>query len=140
MPKLVRFLQTGGEGRIHKEWPTHTEVLRAFVRVPISRLAELESIVERGLATFVEVGNALLEIRNSRLYRPDFINFKEYCSTRWEMSRPRAYQLIEADWSPRICLPSVDIKPTSERQVRPLTKLESDQQREAWKMATASNV
>ena len=29
MRKLVRFLQTAGECRIHKEWPTHTEVLRA---------------------------------------------------------------------------------------------------------------
>jgi hypothetical protein len=33
------------------------------------RLAELEQVVERGLQTFVEVGLALTEIRDSRLYR-----------------------------------------------------------------------
>lgn len=33
------------------------------------RLADLEVTIERGLTTFVEVGAALSEIRESRLYR-----------------------------------------------------------------------
>ena len=32
-------------------------------------LAECEAVIERGLATFVEVGRALLHIRDERLYR-----------------------------------------------------------------------
>lgn len=36
-----------------------------------TRLEELEATIERGLTTFVEVGLALLEIRDSRLYRAE---------------------------------------------------------------------
>jgi hypothetical protein len=104
-----------------------------------ARLAELEAIVERGLATFVEVGSALLEIRDSRLYRQTHETFEEYCRERWEMSRQRAHQLIEASEVARNLSTVVDVSPTHERQVRPLAKLEPDQQREAWKAATEIN-
>ena len=40
--------------------------------VETGRLAALEQTIERGLQTFVEVGTALLEIRDSRLYRQAF--------------------------------------------------------------------
>jgi hypothetical protein len=60
-----------------------------------TRLAELEQAIERGLQTFVEVGEALREIRDSRLYRQDFGSFEGYCRERWGFSRPRAYELIQ---------------------------------------------
>jgi hypothetical protein len=104
-----------------------------------ARLAELESIVERGLATFVEVGAALLEIRDSRLYHQTHKTFEDYCRERWEMSRQRAHQLIEASEVARNLSTVVDVSPTSERQVRPLAKLEPEQQREAWKAAIEIN-
>ena len=34
-----------------------------------NRLRELEELIQRGLETFLEVGQALEEIRTSRLYR-----------------------------------------------------------------------
>lgn len=37
--------------------------------IDIRRRGELEAAIERGLQTFVEVGNAIREIRDSRLYR-----------------------------------------------------------------------
>ena len=64
--------------------------------IPSTRLRLLEQVIERGLTTFVEVGNALLEIRDSRLYKDSFSTFEDYCRERWGMSRPRAYPLIEA--------------------------------------------
>jgi DNA modification methylase len=60
------------------------------------RLAELEAVVERGLDTFVEVGRALLEIRDARLYRETHATFEAYLRQRWGMSRQRGYQLIDA--------------------------------------------
>ncbi len=33
------------------------------------QLSKLESVITKGMKTFVEVGNALKEIRDSRLYR-----------------------------------------------------------------------
>ena len=62
----------------------------------LADLTVCEQIIERGLGTFVEVGQALVRIRNGRLYRADFPTFETYCESRWSMSRRRAYQLIEA--------------------------------------------
>lgn len=61
-----------------------------------SRLEQLESVIERGLATFVEVGEALAEIRDSRLYLESHGSFEDYCRQRWGLGRSRAYQLIDA--------------------------------------------
>lgn len=60
-------------------------------------LEELESIIEHGLETFVEVGQALLEIRDGRKYRErNFMTFDDYCKERWNFARQRAYELMEA--------------------------------------------
>lgn len=50
-----------------------------------SKLCQLESTIEAGLKTFVEVGSALMEIRDSRLYRQEFGTFEDYCRERWGM-------------------------------------------------------
>ena len=59
-------------------------------------LTDCEATIERGLQTFVEVGTALLTIRDRRLYRAQYKTFEDYCQERWGMSRPRAYQMIDA--------------------------------------------
>jgi hypothetical protein len=61
-----------------------------------SRLAELEAVIERGLHTFVEVGSALMEVRDGRLYRDDFDAFETYCRERWGMSKTHANRHIDA--------------------------------------------
>lgn len=61
-----------------------------------SRLDECETVIERGLGTFVEVGTALAEIRDSRLYRHQFKTFEDYCRARWGFSRRHSNRLIEA--------------------------------------------
>ena len=55
----------------------------------LADLTVCEQIIERGLGTFVEVGQALVRIRNGRLYRADFPTFETYCESRWSMSRRR---------------------------------------------------
>lgn len=99
--------------------------------IETTRLAELETIIERGLATFIDVGNALLAIRDARLYRQTHGTFEDYCRERWGMSRIRAHQLIEAAEVSTNLLTMVNT-PVNERQIRPLAKLEPEQQREAW--------
>lgn len=98
----------------------------------VNRLIECEAVIERGLKTFTDVGNALLEIRDSKLYRAEFGTFEDYCRERWAMSRPRAYQLIEAAETVSGLSTIVDILPKTESQARPLAKLEPEQQREVW--------
>lgn len=59
-------------------------------------LQSLERKIDRGLQTFREVGEALMEVRDSRLYRETHASFESYCGDRWQLSRDRAYQLIGA--------------------------------------------
>lgn len=96
------------------------------------RFTECELVIERGIKTFVDVGSALLEIRDNRYYREEFATFEDYCRGKWGMSRPRAYQLIDAAVTINNLSTVVDNMPVTERQVRPLTSLEPEQQREAW--------
>lgn len=107
-----------------------------------SRLAELESIIAAGLQTFVAVGLAIAEIRDSRLYRQTHSTLEDYCRERWQIERRHAYRLIDAaqvvgnvsNWT------QID-PPATESQARPLTVLEPEQQREVWQRAveTAPN-
>jgi DNA modification methylase len=59
-------------------------------------LGELEAVIERGQQTFVEVGLALLEIRDGRLYQKHHDTFEDYCHKRWGWTRRIGYSYIEA--------------------------------------------
>ncbi|MBC1236262.1 MULTISPECIES: hypothetical protein [Nostoc] len=95
----------------------------------------LERKVERA---FFEAGKALAELRDRRLYRSTHSTFEEYCKDRFGYNRSRSYQLIDAAVvvdNLHKCPQIVDILPTAEGQVRPLTKLETQQQQEVWQAA-----
>lgn len=94
------------------------------------RLATLESVIERGMGTFVDVGSALLAIRDERLYRLSYPSFERYAKDRWNITRGRAYQLVTAG----LMYTQVDIQ--NERQARELKKLETPTERQiAWALA-----
>lgn len=101
-------------------------------------LERLEAIINRNLQSFYEVGHALMKIRDDRLYQHknggQYQTFEDYCRGVWDMSRPRAYQLIDAAEVKTNLSTVVDI-PIPERQIRPLTRLEPEKQREAWQKA-----
>lgn len=96
-----------------------------------------EATIERGLQTFTEVGNALLAIRDGRLYRQDYGTFEEYCRQKWRLKQSRAYQLMDAAGVMANLETStmVEVLPAGERQARPLTSLAPEQQREIWTKA-----
>jgi hypothetical protein len=96
-----------------------------------------EAVIETRLKTFIEVGSALLAIRDKRLYRAEYSNFEAYCRNRWSFSRIHAHRLIVASGVVENLLPTGNI-PTSERQIRPLVGLQPDQQRIAWSQVAAT--
>lgn len=100
----------------------------------LPRLSECETIIERGLSTFVEVGNALLEIRDSRLYRESHATFEDYCKGRWGMARANAYRLIEAAKAVADLSPIGDI-PKTESQARELAAIEPPLRASVWERA-----
>jgi len=102
-------------------------------------LAHHEAIIQRGIDTFVEVGNALAAIREARLYRAQFATFEAYCRERWDIGRSRAYQMISAAAVVTNVSTIVDTPaPTNEAQARPLTSLPPEQQAPAWRDAVAA--
>ena len=98
-------------------------------------LAQAEGTIERGLKTFYEVGAALMEIKDGRLYREGFKTFEDYCRERWGVSRIRAHQLIDSVRVEENLLTIVNTGaffPATESQARILVPLEPDEQREVW--------
>lgn len=63
---------------------------------PDDRLLRLEEVIERGMKTFIEVGKALQEIRDSRLYLQGYSTFDAYCRDRWGWDRVNAHRYVEA--------------------------------------------
>jgi hypothetical protein len=108
--------------------------------IELSRLSELENVVEAGLQTFYDVGNALIEIRDSRLYRQQYSTFEQYCRERWGFEKRHAYQLIDSAEIMGNLSKSAPMAhlPQNERQVRPLKQLPPEQQIEAWQRAVES--
>jgi hypothetical protein len=102
-----------------------------------TRLAELEPIIERGLTAFLEVGTALLEINDKRLYRQTHSTFKEYVEERWKMSARHAYRLCESAEVIRSLPEKCDQLVTTESQVRELAKVEPDQRVEVLRVASS---
>lgn len=98
-----------------------------------NELERCEVVIKQGLETFIEVGQALMTIRDKRLYRIEFTTFEDYCRDKWAISRRSAYQYIEASNAIENVRHGAQILPTTERQARPLTSLEPEIQREAWK-------
>ena len=89
------------------------------------RLAELEKTIARGKKTFVEVGLALAEIRDLRLYRREYSGFEEYCREKWGWKRAHAYRLIDA--AEIVKLSPIGDKIKTESQARELGKAEPEQ-------------
>jgi hypothetical protein len=106
------------------------------------RLVELEQIVDRGLKTFVDVGQALGEIRDRRLYRATHQTFEAYLRDRWSISRSRGYQLIDASAVSTIVDTAGLSAPVNEAQARelvPLLKQDEQVAVEVWRELRAEH-
>lgn len=101
-----------------------------------ARLKECERTIERGMATFVEVGKALAEIRDSRLYRDTHGTFAAYVRQRWGRTRDWAYKVIESSSAALNVDRGIHPLPTVERQARELAKAPPERQSEVWEAAS----
>ena len=96
-----------------------------------NELERCEVVIKQGLQTFVEVGQALMLIRDKRLYRAEYSRFEDYCQDKWQLGKRYVNQIVAAS-SVVGNLGAMAPKPQNERQARPLTKLEPELQAEAW--------
>jgi hypothetical protein len=91
------------------------------------RLADLESRIRRGLESFVEVGNALAEIkaRNGFMLR-GAKTFDEYCSKTFGFSERNGYRMIAAAETAKKVEDAVGEKPRNEAAARELKAVAHD--------------
>lgn len=99
----------------------------------MKRLLHLESIIESARGGFYQIGKALGEVCDNRLYRKLLFNsFDTYLKNRWDMGRSQAYRLIEASRVIDNLSPIGNTLPENEAQLRPLTQLAPMDQRRIW--------
>jgi hypothetical protein len=79
-------------------------------------LQALEQIVERGKATFIEVGHALAEIHEHKLYKETHKAWEAYLKERWNFSLQHAHRLLQAKKVAEMS--TVGDKPRTEREAR----------------------
>jgi hypothetical protein len=100
-----------------------------------AELERCEGIIRNGLRTFSDVGNALLTIRDRRLYQEQYTTFEAYCREQWGFAKSQAYRLMESAVVIANLSPIGDI-PATESQARELVGMGKEQQQLAWKEAT----
>ena len=111
------------------------------------RLEQLEKVVVENFRTFVQVGQALAEIRERKLYRMKGKTFERYCRELFDIAERRVYELIGAAGvieNLRNCAVIDEYEnkqrflPFNEAQTRPMTSLNAEQQVVVWKAALDS--
>jgi polyhydroxyalkanoate synthesis regulator phasin len=105
-----------------------------------SNLRKLESTIEKGIETFIEVGSALKQIRDQKLYREGFKSFDSYVQEKWMLSRRYAYQLIEsAEVAQNVHHGAQNpVAIPNERTARELGKLPPEEQPKVWDEVVSS--
>lgn len=105
-----------------------------------SRLLDLETTIETGLETcertFFEIGVALTEIRDGRLYKATHSSFDAYCLARWGFTKSYAETLIRAAVIVKqLSRETSGPLPANASQVRALATLLPSNRVRAWEAA-----
>lgn len=97
----------------------------------LTTLERCNAIVDGHVRDYAKVGEALMQIRDRRLYRFTHGTFADYISERWKMSDGHANRLIAAAGVAHNLTP-MGVIPANERLARPLTVLTPELQTDAW--------
>lgn len=131
-----REIHSGSElANVEKQSVVDVEVLEELTESEAKERHRLELKVERA---FYEAAIALRELHERKLYRSTHSRFDHYCRDRFGFSQQNADLLIRAAGvidNLKVTTIGCKFLPTNERQVRPLTKLEANEQRQVWQRA-----
>lgn len=103
-----------------------------MTRTDREQLARCEEVINSGLKTFLDVGEALAVIRDDRLYRSEFQTFGQYCRARWGFNDRRASQLISAADVVSTIVETGLPAPANEGQARALARVPESDRAAVW--------
>lgn len=104
---------------------------------------ELDAVVSRGIEAVYEAGDALIRIKEERLYRKAYRTFEEYCEQKKDIGRRTAYRWIEIACARKRLrvshgtqkypsLTSPETEPENPRQWREILALPEENQGQVW--------
>lgn len=113
-----------------------------LILAPSTRLAELEEIIERGMSTFFEVGSALKEIIDGKLWEPNYNDFEDFCYRRFGFHKRTGYSLVTAsnvfrDVSEKVQISAFELKFS---QALAMVKLNTEQRVVVGKQVKEGNL
>jgi hypothetical protein len=111
----------------------------------LTTLETCEKVMEKARTSIrywqFEVGRCLARIQLGKLYRQHWSSFEDYCLTRWDLTRPRVYQLIDF-WTVSTNVATRGLpKPLSEAQTRALAPLRHEPEKllQIWAKAVGES-
>lgn len=124
------------EAEVEVAAATAADGLEKLTEKEAAELAKQEAVVKEHEDSFWTAVEALKVIHDRRLYRATHKTFRDYCLDRWGFDRAHGSRVINASavYENLKCLHGGDIPlPTTEAQVRPLTRLSPDKHEEVWR-------
>ena len=101
-----------------------------------------DTVIKQGVATFIEVGNALLMVRRKDLWKDrGFDSFAACCEQVWGLKKTYAYDLSNAaEVNERLADSAIAEKPKNVAQLKQLAAAPVEVQSQAWADAVARAV
>jgi hypothetical protein len=87
------------------------------------RLVRLEATIHQGKAVFMQVAEAMAEIRDSRLYRNQYNTFEEYCQKTWGWGRNYVNKMIASGNAVKSLTPGMGTIVPTEAAAREVAKI-----------------
>lgn len=135
---------------------TEGATMKELSKIEQDALRDCEEVIAKGMTNFRDVGEALMRIRDEKLFRQKFGTFEEYCQTTWDFGKRRANQIIAATKVELIestpqkksgkkisqsgdrDIENAVLQPSTDSQVRALSSLPESEQPAAWSEAVES--
>ena len=105
---------------------------RKLARENAERRSFLEDVIDRGFQTFLEVGSALKEIKERKLWSPEYASFEDYCQGRWDWTMRYANNVVRAARTAQILGPPFPANEAIAREMAKLVEEDPEKGQAAW--------
>ena len=114
-----------------------SQSLENITMIEALRRNELEKIIKKGFVPFMEMGFALAEIKEKKLYRDLYATFEEYCKEKWGFSRTYSYYVIKGSEAIKSLPQHTFTRVNTEKQARAVSKVRPEKRNDVVLAASA---